>query len=220
MFPIRDRAPTKGFPIITILIILANIYFFAAELFAPDPNLFIFKYALIPQTINFSNWANLTPFITAQFLHAGFLHIISNMWFLWIFGDNVETRMGALPFLVFYLFSGVIGFFIQYLFLIDSKIPILGASASVAGVLGAYLVFFPKAKVDVLVPFFPLFFTIVLPASTMLIYWFFIQIFNGIAAIGEETAAVGGVAYWAHIGGFGAGYFLANLFSSSSSIKR
>jgi membrane associated rhomboid family serine protease len=214
MFPIRDRAPTKGFPLVTILLILVNIYFFQAELFAPNPDLFILQYALIPQLIDFSNFSSLIPFLTAQFLHAGFLHIVSNMWFLWIFGDNVEAKMGKVPFLIFYLFAGIIGFFVQYLFLADSQIPMLGASASVAGVLGAYLVFFPKARVDVLVPFFPLFFTIALPTTTMLFYWFFIQLFNGVAMIVTETAAVGGVAYWAHIGGFGAGYLLAHLFSS------
>jgi len=215
MFPIRDNAPTKNVPIITYLLILANVYFFIFELFVPDPDNFIFKYALIPQAVDFSSWASMTPFITAQFLHAGFLHIVSNMWFLWIFGDNVESRMGKIPFLISYLLSGMVGFFVQYLFLVDSQIPMLGASASVAGILGAYLVFFPRARVDVLVPFFPLFFTVALPASTMLVYWFFIQFFNGVATIVENTAAIGGIAYWAHIGGFGTGFLIARLFSTS-----
>ncbi|OGD86909.1 hypothetical protein A2Z23_01445 [Candidatus Curtissbacteria bacterium RBG_16_39_7] len=214
MFPIRDSAPKKGLPIITILIILANIYFFVAELLAPNPDFFILKYSLISSAINFSDIFTLTPFLTAQFLHAGFLHIASNMWFLWIFGDNVESRMGKIPFLVFYLFSGAVGFFVQYLFLANSEIPMLGASGAVAGVLGAYLVFFSKARVEVIVPLFPLFFPIVLPASVMLFYWFFIQLFNGIATIAVETSSIGGVAYWAHVGGFGAGFFFAHLFSS------
>jgi membrane associated rhomboid family serine protease len=192
---------------------LVNVYFFVAELLAPDPDLFILKYALIPQLINFSDIPTLTPFLTAQFLHAGFLHIASNMWFFWIFGDNVEARMGKIPFLIFYLFSGTVGFFVQYLFLSNSEIPMLGASGAVAGVLGAYLVFFPRARVDVLVPFFPLFFTLALPASTMLFYWFFIQLFSGVATIVAETSSIGGVAYWAHIGGFGTGYLMAHLFS-------
>lgn len=220
MFPISDRAPKRGFPFITTLLIFVNIYFFLATLLAPNTELFILKYALIPATVDFSNLQTLTPFLSAQFMHAGFLHLASNMWFLWIFGDNVEGRLGSIPFLLFYLFAGTIGFIVQYLFLAESQIPMLGASAAVSGVLGAYLVFFPKARVNVLVPFFPLFFTIPLPAQTMLFYWFFIQLFNGVANVVVETAATGGVAYWAHIGGFGAGFLFANILGGSAHLRR
>lgn len=219
MFPISDRAPQRGFPFIAILLIFANFYFFLATFLTPNPEIFIFKYALIPQTVDFSNLYTLVPFISAQFMHAGLLHLVSNMWFLWIFGDNVEGRLGSIPFLAFYLFAGTVGFLVQYLFLAESQIPMLGASAAVSGVLGSYLVFFPKARVNVLVPFFPLFFTIPLPAQTMLFYWFFIQLFNGVASITVETAATGGVAYWAHIGGFGAGFLFANLLGNSRNRK-
>ncbi len=211
MIPLSDTRTSGRFPFWVVLIIVLNVYFFYLEITAPDPEAFIRQYALIPSLINFSSLESLTPFITSQFLHGGFLHIISNMLFLWIFGDNVEDRMGPIFFPIFYLLSGIIGGLLQYIFLIGSDIPMLGASGAIAGVLGAYFVLFPHHKVKTLVPLF-LFLTVIdLPATWMLLYWFVTQVFSGVTSIGN----VGGVAYFAHIGGFLAGWFFGRIFKRS-----
>src|SRR4030066_1803777 len=139
MFPIRDSKNLGKFPIINIGIITINLYIFVKELFAPNIELIIAKYALIPANVNFLQTETLTPFITSMFLHAGFLHILSNMWFLWIFGDNVEAALGSVKYLVFYLFCGILASFTQYIFISGSYLPMVGASGAIAGVLGAYL---------------------------------------------------------------------------------
>lgn len=212
MFPIRDSKNSHKFPFINLALIIANIYVFIRELIEPDVELFIEKYALIPQNINFFQPETLQPFITSLFLHAGFLHILSNMWFLWIFGDNVEAAMGHVKYLVFYVFCGVVGGFAQYLFIAGTDIPMMGASGAIAGVLGAYLRFFPHNKVDTIVPIFGLPFIIAIPAILILIYWFITQAFNGVATIFVSTAAVGGIAYLAHAGGFTCGFLFSKNF--------
>lgn len=214
MFPTSVRAPKPGFAVITTLLILTNIYFFWQEIVASDSEFFISQFALIPALVNFEKLETLTPFVSAQFLHAGLVHLASNMWFLYLFGPCLEKFLGKIPFLIFYLFSGTFGFFLQFLFLADSGTPMLGASGAVAGVLGGFLVAYPKAKVNVLVPLFPLFLPILFPAQVILLYWFFSQIFNGVATVVAESAAVGGVAWWAHVGGFGVGYLLTEIWST------
>lgn len=134
------------------------------------------------------------------------------MWFLWVFGDNVEARIGHIKYLFFYLLCGVAASFAQYIVIAESAIPMLGASGAIAGVLGAYLKNFPKNSIDTLVPFFGFPIIVAIPASFMLIYWFFIQAFNGAASIVVETAAFGGVAYLAHAGGFLTGFLTNRLF--------
>ncbi len=212
MIPLRDHQSTNKFPLITYAIIAANIAVFFLEITAPDPDGFISSYALVPVHVNFSNITTLFPFISSQFLHAGFIHIIGNMWFLKIFGDNVEERFGSFFYLLVYLFSGIVGGLIQYMFSPGLDIPILGASGAVAGVLGAYLVFFPKHRIETLVPMGLFSRAINLPASMILIYWFVIQIFSGVGSV--AVSQVGGVAWWAHVGGFATGYFFARLFAS------
>lgn len=212
MFPIRDSQNSNIFPFVNLTIIVVNLYVFFLEITAPDTSLFIANYALIPANVNFSNLVTLQPFITAMFLHAGFLHILGNMWFLWIFGDNVEGRIGHIKYLAFYLFCGIAANFIQFLFIINSPIPALGASGAIAGVLGAYLKNFSKNSIDTIVPIFGWPFIIAIPASFMLVYWFIIQAFNGVASVVVESAAIGGVAYIAHTGGFVAGYMVNKYF--------
>lgn len=124
----------------------------------------------------------------------------------------MEKFLGKIPFLFFYVIAGTFGFFLQFLFLAESQIPMLGASGAVAGVLGGFLVAYPAARVNVLVPLFPLFLPILLPAQVILLYWFVTQLFNGVATIVVETAAIGGVAWWAHVGGFGIGYLLTTAW--------
>jgi len=211
MFPLRDTYEAKVFPLVTYAIIVVNAFAFFLEIIAPNPSSFIESYALIPAYVNFSNYITLIPFITSQFLHAGFLHIISNMWFLRIFGDNVEEKFGHLLFLFVYLISGAFGIFIQYLFTIDPTVPMLGASAAVAGVLGAYFVFFPRHRIVTLVPMGFFLATLNIPASLMLFYWFITQLFSGVGSI--AVAQTGGVAFWAHVGGFLSGWLIARLFN-------
>ena len=212
MFPIRDTQNSGKFPFVNLLLIAANIYFFFQELLAPNLNLFIKQYALIPANADFARPETLTPFVSALFLHAGFLHILSNMWFLWIFGDNVEARIGHIKYLGFYLFCGVVANFAQFIFIPNSLLPMLGASGAIAGVLGAYLKYFPRNSVDTLVPIFGLPIVVAIPASLMLIYWFVIQAFSGVATVVTSTASVGGVAYIAHASGFAAGFIFSGLF--------
>ena len=209
MFPIRDTRNSGKFPIVNLILIGFNIYVFILELFSPNIEVFIAQYSLIPQNVNFFNIQTLKPFVTSMFLHAGFLHILSNMWFLWIFWDNVEAAIGHIKYLIFFIFCGVAASFIQYLFIANSTLPMIGASGAIAGVLGAYLKLFPKNKVDTIIPIFGLPFFIALPAYFMLIYWFVIQAFNGVASIIVATASVGGVAYLAHAGGFLTGFLVS-----------
>ena len=207
MLPIRDHERSHRFPFVTIGIIALNVWVFFQELAAPSLEQFIERWALIPALVDFSDVTSLVPFLTSQFLHAGIAHILFNMWFLWIFGDNVEGHFGHVRFLAFYLSAGIIAGLAQLFFSLGSPIPMLGASGAVAGVLGAYWVLFPRHRVDTLLPFgFGSITT--LPASVVLLFWFAGQLFSGIGSLGVG-AATGGVAWWAHIGGFVFGWLVA-----------
>ncbi len=206
MIPLRDSHPTRKRPLVTYLLILVNVLVFLLELSAPDLDAFINQYALIGAKVNFFNLTSLWPFLTFQFLHGGFVHLFSNMWFLKIFGDNVEERLGRFQFLFFYLFCGIMAGLSQYVFLTGSTIPMIGASGSIAGVLGAYLVFFPHHEIETLVPGFFFWHRVNLPAALMLFYWFIIQLFAGITSL--PFASLGGVAFFAHAGGFLAGWLI------------
>lgn len=154
MFPIKDHTPSGKFPLVNLGLIAVTIFFFFQELLAPDLEVFLVQWALIPAQVNFTFWPTLLPFLTSIFLHAGWVHIISNMWFLWVFGDNIEAKLGHVSYLIFYLLSGVVAGLAQYLVASTSTLPMLGASGAVAGVLGAYMVFFSKHQVETLVPVF------------------------------------------------------------------
>ncbi len=179
----------------------------------PDPQLqmFVVAHGLIPARLVSELGAGLTaaflPLVTYQFLHGGWLHLIGNMLYLWVFGDNIEDRVGHFKYLLFYLLTGALAGLIQVFFQPGSGVPIIGASGAVAGVLGAYLVSCPRARVLALVPFF-FWIPVEVPAVTFLGFWFILQVFSGIASIGAEVA----VAWWAHIGGFLAGMLLINYF--------
>ncbi|KKR80978.1 MAG: Peptidase S54 family protein [Candidatus Daviesbacteria bacterium GW2011_GWA1_41_61] len=213
MFPIGDSGPAGKFPFWVVVLILLNIYVFYLELTSPSPDAFITQFALIPALVDPLDISSLIPFVTSMFLHGGFLHIISNMWFLWIFGDNVEYKLGFLFFPVFYLLSGLAGGALQYIFVSDSIVPTLGASGAIAGVLGAYLALFPGNKVKTLVFLF-LFITVIeIPSSLMLFYWLILQLFSGAAAISVATSDMGGIAYFAHVGGFVFGWFVGKILN-------
>jgi membrane associated rhomboid family serine protease len=221
MFPLRDTIPHTRPPVIIWVLILLNGLMFALELMlspAQRETLF-YLFGLVPARFEHPHWAasvgfpadSYWPFLTSMFLHGGWLHIIGNMWFLWIFGDNVEDRMGPARFLVFYLLCGVIAAVVHVRVLPDSTLPTVGASGAIAGVMGAYLVMFPRARIItlVLIVFWPLFFE--LPAVVFLGIWFLIQFFSGTAAL-FSAQQVGGIAFWAHVGGFGAGVALHQVF--------
>lgn len=212
MIPLSDSQPAGRFPFWVIAIIALNIYVFYLELTAANPDLFITQYALIPNLVDFSVLETLYQFVTSQFLHGGFIHIISNMLFLWVFGDNVEARLGLLFFPIFYLAGGVAGGLAQYILIPGSTIPMLGASGAIAGVLGAYLALFPHHTIKTLVPIFGFFTVINIPASIMLFYWFITQLFSGAASISYVSAEAGGIAFFAHAGGFAFGWIVGRLF--------
>lgn len=212
MFPISDTKTSGHFPFLTIGLIAINVYVFFLQLTSPDLEAFIRQYALVPALVSLSDPSTWAPFITSQFLHGDFLHIIGNMVFLWVFGDNIEHRFG-IGYIPFYLLGGAIAGLSQYFLNSGSEIPMLGASGAVAAVLGAYLVLYPHHVVKTLVIAFGFITTTTLPATFLLIYWFVIQVIAGVTALGIQTAEdVGGVAYFAHIGGFVFGWVLAQPF--------
>ncbi|MBI4091504.1 rhomboid family intramembrane serine protease [candidate division WWE3 bacterium] len=210
MFPLRDREPSGIFPFLTYLIVVICAVVLGMELITPNLNTFFFKWALVPSLVDFSNSQTLYTFVTSMFLHGGFFHFASNMWFLIIFGDNVEADLGEIPFILFYLLGGVFAAFIQYLFLKGEAIPILGASGAIAAVLGYYMVKFPQHKVETLIPTLGFFTTAELPSYVVLGLWFATQLLNGsVSLTSQTTAAETGIAWWAHIGGFAFGIVVA-----------
>lgn len=201
MFPISDSIPARRFPFLTLSIILLTVFVFAKELLVPDQTAFLYNNALIPSKINFSHFSTLWPFVTAIFLHAGFLHIISNMWFLLVFGDNVEDHLSPPVFFLLYLTAGVTGNLAQYYLMPNSGIPMLGASGAVAGILGFYYILYPYSKIKTLVFIF-FFVTIIdISAPIMLGYWFILQLISGAVSL-PFSGGQGGVAFWAHVAGF------------------
>lgn len=202
MIPIKDYQSSGVFPIITIAVVFVTAIVFLMELFSIDIEKFIYEWSLVPSRIDFGDFSSLYPFLTSIFLHAGFMHIISNMWFLMIFGDNVEAALGKVRYLFFYLSGGILASLVQYSFISNESIPVLGASGAVAAVLGFYFVRFPHHTVKTLFPYFLRPVIIDLPSQFILGFWFFMQFLNGTASFAVQTAASGGVAWWAHIGGF------------------
>lgn len=213
MFPISDSHPAGRFPLINILIIAATLFVFIQQFFlSADPESFIQEFALIPANVDFGEFTSLLPFVTAIFLHGGFLHIISNMWFLWVFGDNIETHFGVFLFPIVYFLSGIVGNLLQYIIVPSSTIPMLGASGAVAGVLGSYYVLFPHSRIKTLVPFFGFATITQIPAAFMLGYWFILQLLSGAATLPFMGDERGGIAFWAHVGGFVSGVIFAKIY--------
>ena len=165
-------------------------------------NFFIAHYGVIPTRFQ---WMDV---LTSIFLHGGWMHLIGNMWFLWIYGDNVEDILGHSQYLIFYLLCGLAATMVHVLFNGDSRVPTIGASGAIAGVMGAYVVKFPHSKITTLVPVFVFITTMEIPAYVILLYWFVIQFFSGVGSVGHSHLSQGGVAWFAHIGGFLAGIAL------------
>ena len=217
MIPLRDENPSSTTPVVTRVLIALNIAAFLYELsMGSYLGYFVRGWGLIPERISLAlsgaepvPGALLTVF-TSMFLHGGWIHLVGNMWYLHIFGDNIEDRLGHLRFLGFYLAAGAVSAALHMLANPGSPIPTVGASGAIAGVLGAYAYAFPRARVITLVPIFILLQVMALPALVVLGLWFVVQIFSGSLALG--TGATGGVAWWAHIGGFAFGVLFMALF--------
>ena len=213
MFPLRNLNPTRSLPVLTYLLIAANAAVFWHELtLDPDQGeAFVFRWGMVPffltQDLHVGSLA--TPF-TSMFIHGGWLHLLGNMWFLHIFGDNIEDALGRIRYLVFYLLCGLLAAGGQILIDPESKIPMVGASGAIAGVLGAYYRLFPHARVVTLIPIF--FFVTVreIPAVFFIVLWFVLQLLEGIGSLGALSQG-GGVAFFAHIGGFLGGLLLVGL---------
>ena len=204
-FPYKDDNPRVLYPFVTYGIILTNILIFFIQNYTNQSS-FIYYFGFIPNEFKIIN------IFSSMFIHGGLVHIISNMWFLYIFGDNVESILGHLNFFAFYLFCGVSATIAQFLIEPNSNIPIVGASGAIAGILGAYMIRFPKAKVHLLAVIFIFITTLVVPAKIVLGVWFLIQLSSGLSNLGIDTT--GGVAWFAHIGGFIAGIGSLKFFQS------
>ncbi|HYB22294.1 MAG TPA: rhomboid family intramembrane serine protease [Solirubrobacteraceae bacterium] len=216
MFPLRDSVPSSRPPVVNVLLIAACVMVFLFELsLGPHLDRFLRAYAFVPfRFFHASAYsggvaAAVKSGLLSMFLHGGWLHLIGNMWFLWIFGDNVEDVLGHFAYLVFYLASGAVATLTQAFIDPFSRLPLVGASGAIAGVLGAYLVLFPWARVRTLV-FLGFFVTVAnLPAPLFLLMWFVIQFFAGTLALASTGAGSGGVAFFAHVGGFLTGVVVA-----------
>lgn len=215
MIPLRDTIRSRSFPIVTWLLILANavVFFFELSLGPRLLERFIFAFGMVPARLSLAHPWSLLTLLTATFLHGGWMHFLGNMWTLYIFGDNVEDRMGSGRFLLFYLLGGVAANLMQAWAYPNSHVPAIGASGSIAAVLGAYFLFFPHARVITLVPFFFLPWFVEIPAVFYLGMWFLTQFYSGLFALAlPAQASMGGIAWWAHVGGFLFGFFLGRAF--------
>ncbi len=211
MIPLRDTIPSSRFPVVTVSIICVNALVFLAGISMADQTLaqVFYTWGIIPLRFTHPRLhGNYLTLLASMFLHGGWMHVIGNMWSLWIFGDNVEDRMGRLGFLIFYLLSGLAAGAVHIITNPASPIPTVGASGAVAGVMGAYLLLFPHARVVTLIPIFLIYVTEV-PAVLFLGVWFVTQLFSGTWSLAVAGAQASGVAWWAHIGGFVVGFLWA-----------
>jgi membrane associated rhomboid family serine protease len=221
MFPLQTTVFARHVPVVTWLIIGVNAFVFFMEVGLPEQSLqqISYLFGVVPARFTHPDWAKQVgfplhvywPFLTSMFLHGGLLHIVGNMWTLAIFGRNVEDQMGSVRFLLFYLLCGIASGIVHTWVNADSTLPAIGASGAIAGVMGAYLVMFPTSRVVVMVPifFFPFFFDLL--AVFYLGYWFLINFFSGVMSL-TATSDTGGVAFWAHVGGFVTGVLIFALF--------
>jgi membrane associated rhomboid family serine protease len=209
MFPIGDdNSGERSFPVVTYALIALNVLFFLVELNGGDS--FIQQWSLVPRRFLANPAGDFPTVFTSMFMHAGWLHLLGNMLYLWIFGDNVEDSFGHAKFLIFYLLCGIAATFAQLVFTATSSVPNLGASGAIAGVLGAYIVMFPRGQVRVMMGRG----IIPMPALVVIGFWIVLQFVSGIGSI-SQSAETGGVAYLAHIGGFIAGIVLSFVFRTS-----
>jgi len=208
MIPIRDINPSRTVPIVVLLLIILNTVVFFSYFDLPEKQIesIVYSYGIVPAHFR---WLSL---ITHQFLHGGLLHLISNMWALWIFGDNIEDRIGHRRFLLFYLLCGISAGLVHTLTQPDSNMPCVGASGAISGVLGAYLVLYPTARILCIIPIIIYPYFTEMPALLFGFIWLISQLFNGLVIMAGDNKDVAGIAWWAHLGGFFAGIFLLPFF--------
>ncbi len=221
MIPLRDTIPNRTVPFVTRLLVVANVMVFLLEILQGENlDAFVETFAFVPQRFFHPELFGLTfgaacvTAVTAMFLHGGLMHLLGNMLFLWIFGDNVEDALGHFRYLVFYFVAGLGATLLQAFLSPESRVPNLGASGAIAGILGAYFVYYPRARIVTVVPLFVLFPLVEVPAGLYLLAWFVLQFWMGsreLTRAGREAAA-GGVAFWAHVGGFVVGVAWALFF--------
>ena len=229
MLPIRDSIPSRHTPFMMWILIAINVGVFLFELSLGPHRLegLFYLFGIVPARFSHPEWAatlgfpvdDYWPFLTSMFLHGGWLHLIGNMWTLWIFGDNVEDRMGPVRFLLFYLLCGLSAGITHWFTNPHSTVPTVGASGAIAGVLGAYFILYPTSRIIVMVPllFWPFFFE--LPAVIYLAFWFWSQLFSGtFSLVGPQN--VGGIAWWAHIGGFITGILIYRFFLGRKQLRQ
>jgi membrane associated rhomboid family serine protease len=220
MLPLRDTIPARHAPLANWALLGANLLVFLFQLTLPDAELtrVVYLFGIVPARFTHPDWAawvgfptdTLWPFVTSMFLHGGFLHLLANLWTLYIFGDNVEDRMGPVRYLLFYLLCGTVAGVVHWVTNLNSSIPTIGASGAIAAVLGAYLRLYPRARILTVVPIFIIPFFFEIPAYFFLGFWFLTQLLQGTFSLGGSPA--GGIAVWAHVGGFVAGALLYPLF--------
>jgi membrane associated rhomboid family serine protease len=213
LIPLRDVIPSRTTPYITTTIILLNAIAWLYEVSLPERTLtrFLYFYGVVPAAFS------APTLITSMFLHGSWWHVIGNMWYLWIFGDNVEDRVGHGRFILFYLLCGIAAALAQTITAPDSTVPMIGASGAIAGVMGAYFVLYPRSRIVTLIPLFFFFQVIEVPAIFFLGIWFLMQFVSGVGSIVSTVgrnggAAMGGIAFWAHVAGFVAGITGVALF--------
>ena len=224
MIPLRDDTPRFSTPYITYFIIALNTILFLFEVWVGAQsegalNSLMYQFGVVPRHVTgvlggsaqFHLAGALLPILTSMFLHGSWLHIIGNMWALWIFGDNIEDYLGHFPYLIFYLVSGIAAAITHILLNLGSAVPTIGASGAIAGVMGAYFLLYPRARVLTIVPLIIFFTFWWLPAWIVLGYWFLVQFLSGAATSISVSGQTGGVAFWAHVGGFVAGIVLIKL---------
>ena len=216
MIPIRDTIPSRNYPVINLLFIAVNIFFYLVEISQGEAlNRFIYTYGLVPArysihgiAIHFNLSQQILSFISFMFLHGSFWHLLGNMWFLYIFGNNVEDRLGHLRYFFFYLLCGVSSALTHLFFNLDSMMPTIGASGAIAGVMGAYFILYPRARIVTLIPIIFIPYFVELPAAIFLGIWLFMQFIS----VTLTSMEAGNIAWWAHIGGFIFGALFLKLF--------
>ncbi|MGA2596714.1 MAG: rhomboid family intramembrane serine protease [Bryobacteraceae bacterium] len=216
MIPLRSSERTYSTPTVTLTLIAINLVIFFYEITLPEwqLNRIIRLYGLAPEYFRPS------MLFTSMFLHGGWLHVLGNMWFLWIFGKGIEDLLGHGKFLAFYLVCGIAAGFIHVLANYNSPVPTIGASGAIAGVMGAYLIKFPRASIVTLIFIFIFFTTVDIPAAFLLAYWFLIQFFSGVGSVGDSQISHGDVAWFAHVGGFLAGMVLVKIIPAKQRFPR
>ena len=219
MIPVGDSTRGRSMPYVNVAIIGAcvGVFIFELTLSTIDINRFFVDWGVIPKQL--IDWLDSpsgaeepATVFSSMFVHGGWLHLIGNMLYLWVFGDNVEDAMGHLPYLLFYALAGVGAAALQVFVDQDSLIPMVGASGAISGVLAAYLVLYPRATVAVVIPLLWFFGAFPVPAAFLIIFWFLMQLLNGVASLGTATGVTEGVAVWAHVGGFVTGFVLVFAF--------